>query len=73
MEKGKKAKMSWGPVWVTGRLKLILEKKSGYGEASFELAGLKTEDYDLSEPGDSLVNQVINGPSPAPAKKPIAK
>ncbi len=73
MDKGKKAKMSWGPVWVTGRLKIHLEKKSGYGEASFTLTGYSTEEYNLSEPGDSLVNQVITGsPEPTP-KKPKAQ
>lgn len=61
MAKGKKAKMSWGPVWVTGYLKLIEEKKTAYGEASYELSGLSTEDYDFSSGGDSLVNQAIIG------------
>jgi uncharacterized protein len=61
MEKGSKAKMTWGPIWVTGRLKLVLEKKSGYGEASFEMVGLKTAEYDLTEEGDRLVNQAITG------------
>jgi hypothetical protein len=74
MEKGKKAKMSWGPIWVTGRLKLVQEKKTGYGEASYEMVGLSTRDYDLAEAGDPLVNQVITGGAPMPApKKPTAK
>ena len=73
MEKGKKAKMSWGPVWVTGRIKLVQEKKSGYGEASFEMTGLSTREYDLSEAGDPLVNQVITGAAAPAPKKPVAK
>lgn len=67
MQKGKKAKMSWGPVWVSGKLKLIEEKKTAFGEASYELTGTSLEDYDLSSGGDSLVNQVIFGGSGVPA------
>jgi uncharacterized protein len=63
MVKGSKAKMTWGPVWVTGKLKLVLEKKSGYGEASFEMSGLSTVEYDLTQEGDRLVNQAITGGS----------
>lgn len=69
MEKGRKAKMTWGPIWVTGKLKLVLEKKSGYGEASFEMVGLKTAEYDLIEDGDRLVNQVITGGTGLTPKK----
>jgi len=71
MAKGKKAKMSWGPVWVTGTLKLVREKKTGYGEASFQMTGLGTAEYDLSEPGDQLVNQVITGGAPLPTPKKV--
>jgi len=73
MEKGSKAKMSWGPVWVTGKLKLVLEKKTSYGEASFEMTGLSTAEYDLTESGDTLVNQALGGGGLPQPKKPIAK
>ncbi|MEO5667715.1 MAG: DUF3299 domain-containing protein [Bdellovibrionota bacterium] len=69
MEKGKKAKMSWGPIWTTGKLKLVLEKKSGYGEASYQMTGLSTADYDITEAGDKLVNFAITGGAPIPMKK----
>jgi uncharacterized protein len=69
MSKGKKAKMSWGPIWATGTLKLIEEKKSGYGEASFELSGLGIEEYDILKSNDPMVNLAIMGPQ-APVPTP---
>lgn len=73
MEKGSKAKMSWGPVWVTGKLKLVLEKKTGYGEASFEMTGLSTAEYDPQEEGDKLVNLVLGAGGLPTSNKPVAK
>lgn len=71
MQKGKKAKMSWGPIWVSGVLKVIEQKKTAYGEASYELAGISIEDYDLASGGDRLVDQVITGVPSEPIIGPM--
>jgi hypothetical protein len=42
MSKG--APVAFGPIWVSGTLKLVTQK-SMYGEASFELVGENIEDY----------------------------
>ena len=44
MAPGQKAKMSYGPVWVHGRLR-ISEVSHAYGKASYEMVGELTEPY----------------------------
>ena len=44
MAPGSRAKMSYGPVWVKGKLR-ITEVGHAYGKASYELLGLQAEPY----------------------------
>jgi uncharacterized protein len=44
MAPGQKAKMSYGPVWVQGKLR-ITEVGHAYGKASYEMIGQMTEPY----------------------------
>jgi uncharacterized protein len=44
MAPGTKVKMSYGPVWAQGRLR-IMEVTHAYGKASYEMVGERTEPY----------------------------
>lgn len=44
MASGRKAQMSYGPIWVQGRLR-ITESNGPYGKSSYEMVGELTEPY----------------------------
>jgi len=44
MESNKTPKREWGPIWLTGKLK-ITETKSEFGKVSYQLSGLATEPF----------------------------
>ncbi|MBX9703956.1 MAG: DUF3299 domain-containing protein [Silvanigrellaceae bacterium] len=44
MASGRKAKMSYGPIWLTGRIR-VLEVIGPYGKSSFQMVGETTSPY----------------------------
>ncbi len=62
MAKGKRAAMSWGPIFIQGRLKLVKQPKTGYGEASFEMEGDATEPFTDINSGDHIPGSVLPKP-----------
>lgn len=64
MEKGKKAALTWEPVWISGTLKSLKCNKAGYGEACFEMQGLALAKFDKKDMSDPA----LLPPPPSPSQ-----